>query len=53
MSKYRVVDTHHGQRIAVHDQYGRCVELVPIGMTDQQLDTMLVDNTREWLTPAG
>ena len=23
------------------------------GMTDEQLETMLVDNTREWLTPAG
>ncbi|MGZ5316721.1 MAG: phosphotriesterase family protein [Solirubrobacterales bacterium] len=32
-------------------------EIIPTlkegGMTDDQLNTMLVDNTREWLTPAG
>lgn len=41
MTKYRVAEAHHGRRIAVFDEYGRCVELVPVGMTDAQLAALI------------
>jgi hypothetical protein len=41
MAKYRVTGAHHDRRIAVFDQYDRCVELVPAGMTDSQLAALI------------
>ena len=41
MARYRVADAHHGRRTAVFDGYGRCVELVPAGMTDAQLAALI------------
>lgn len=41
MAKYRVADVHHGRRIAVFDEYDRCVELVPAGMSDAQLAALI------------
>ena len=41
MATYRVADAHHGRRTAVFDGYGRCVELVPAGMTDAQLAALI------------
>jgi hypothetical protein len=41
MAKYRVTDVHHGRRTAVFDGYGRCVELVPAGMSDAQLAALI------------
>lgn len=41
MATYRVADAHHGRRTAVFDEYGRCVELVPAGMSDSQLAALI------------
>jgi hypothetical protein len=41
MAKYRVADAHHGRRTAVFDEYNRCVELVPAGMSDTQLAALV------------
>lgn len=41
MTRYRIAEAHHGRRIAVFDEYGRCVELVPAGMSDTQLAALV------------
>lgn len=46
MTKYRLAPAHHGHRMAVFDEYGRCVELVPAGMTDEQLAVMVTAQDR-------
>ena len=46
MSTYRVAQAHHGRRRAVFDEYGRCVELVPAGLTDDQLAALITEQDR-------
>ena len=46
MGEYRVVESHHGRRTAVFDKCGRCVELVPGGLTDAQLAAVITGQDR-------
>lgn len=41
MTTYRVSDAHHHRRIAVFDEWGRCVELVPAGTSEAQLAVLI------------